>query len=76
MTPRLKAVLPLAMRTDDIERIEIVEDESESGGAFLYLYRALETESAFDEWYETVEAAKNSAAARWRLAKSDWINVE
>ena len=76
MTRRLRAVIHPSSRTDEIERIEICEDAAESGGAFLYLYRALEAECAFDEWYLDVEEAKNSAAARWNIDEKDWIVVE
>lgn len=76
MTRRLRALIPASSRTDEIERVEIHEDQTDSGGAFLYLYRALEPECAFDEWYLDVEDAKNSAAARWHIDEKDWIVVE
>jgi hypothetical protein len=76
MTRRFKAVIDPSSRIDDIERVEICGDEAVSGGAFLFLYRALEAECASDEWYEGLEEAKSIAAARWNIDEADWIVVE
>jgi hypothetical protein len=68
--------VPRLHQADGLDRIEIYSDETDTGGAFLFLFRALEQECASDEWYPTVELAKASAFRRYGIGESDWTDVD
>jgi len=76
MQGRLMSKVPLGFQDEGIERIELQDDEAETGGAFLLLYRELEPECAFDEWYPSIAQAKSVAFRRWGVRESDWLTVE
>lgn len=75
MQGRLMSKVPLGFQDQGIERIELQNDEAETGGAFLFLYREFEPECAFDEWYPSIAQAKAAALRRWGIRESDWVTV-
>jgi hypothetical protein len=68
-------VAPVYQR-EGIERIELQNDEDDTGGILLFLFRNLEPECAADEWYPSLEQAKATAFRRWGIAESNWTVLE
>jgi hypothetical protein len=61
---RLVAEIPPIHRRDGLRWVVLEVDTEDTGGVYLYWHTELDSEAAFDDWYEDVERAK--AGAVWR----------
>jgi hypothetical protein len=56
-------------------KVLVLEDDSKTGGYFIYHHTSLEESYTFDDWFETVEQAREFAFDNYGITKSDWADA-
>ena len=70
----MRKVAVVLRPTDNIRRLMTYTSD---GGAHLFLYTKLEDGPCdYDEWYESIELAEQSASERFGLRGEDWELIE